>query len=141
MLAHLDVSCNSLTALPEEFGLAVCWSLRHLNLSHNRISQLPRALLHLRHLTELLFSSNGLIDSSLQQFGDLSQYWPSLNTLDFSFNEMRNVHILPNALGGFNPNTMRALKLEGNGIRFLSAQLIEGPAVGVLGALRDRMVR
>ena len=42
---------------------------------------------------------------------------------------------------GFNPNTMRALKLEGNGIRFLSAQLIEGPAVGVLAALRDRMVR
>ena len=139
MLAHLDISCNGITALPEQFGLAVCWSLKHLNVSNNRITQLPQGLLHLRQLTELLYSSNGLLDSSLQPFGDLSQYWPNLNTLDLSFNELRNVHFLPNALGGFSPHVMRALKLEGNGIRFLSASILEGPCGGILGALKDRM--
>lgn len=140
-LAHLDISCNGITALPEQFGLAVCWSLRYLNISHNKISHLPQGLLHLRHLTELLYSSNGLVDVSLQLFGDLSQYWPSLNTLDLSFNELRSVHHLPNALGGFSPNVLRALKLEGNGIRFLSTTVVEGPCSGLLAALRDRMIK
>ena len=110
-----------------------------VNLSNNRITQLPQALLHLRHLNELLFSSNGLQDSSFVQFGDLSQYWPALNTLDLSFNELRSVQTLPNALGGFSPNHLRALKLEGNGIRWLSASIVEGPSPNLLAALRDRM--
>ncbi|XP_043233812.1 uncharacterized protein LOC122387559 [Amphibalanus amphitrite] len=143
---RVNVSFNLITTLPVELPLRLP-HLQHLNLSHNRIKELPESIALFFHLEELNVSFNLLsalprnitnmrklcvLDISHNQFqrlpddiGDI----PGLQKLNASHNQLS---LLPTSLG--TSPSLDVLLVDGN--KFLST-IYEAGSDNVLAQLRE----
>ena len=101
-LSHLDISHNRLTDLPESFGLL--FHLRTIYLSHNRLRALPKSFVHLVKLEKIDLSYN-VLRQLVDDFGDME----SLSKLNVSNNKLKTI---PLSLG--NCPTLTLLLAGGN---------------------------
>ena len=79
-----------------------------LDLQHNELTEIPRCLLELPSLTELILSHNHLVE-----LPDVHEWSPGLTVLDLAFNELTN---LPNTIVA---PSIRTLNIGSNKFRFV----------------------
>ncbi|XP_023341290.1 leucine-rich repeat-containing protein 40 [Eurytemora carolleeae] len=127
-LQFLDLSNNKLQQLPEEMG-----ELKHLReivLSFNQLSSIPPSLCRCGKLETILIANNKIAQLDVEALSALGQ----LAVLDLQNNAIESV---PPELG--NLTQLRALQLEGNLFRMpRPAVLVQGTGA-VLSYLRDRI--
>ncbi|XP_055849821.1 leucine-rich repeat-containing protein 40 [Episyrphus balteatus] len=129
-LSRLDVSCNNLSDLPNEFGgLAM---LRELNIANNKFKHFPSCIYELQGLEILLARENQIekIDASNSGLGALKR----LATLDLRNN---NIEHVPPILG--NLKNITCLDIIGNRFRQPRHQVLEKGTDAVMSYLRDRI--
>lgn len=125
---RLDLSCG-LTELPREvFDLAD--TLEVLNLSGNRLSDLPHDLGRLRHL-KIVFGSNNAFTHLPEVLGDC----PALEMVGFKANRIAQVS------GAALPPRLRWLILTDNAIETLPDELGQRPAMQKLMLAGNRLAR
>ena len=148
-LKSLDLSRNLLSALPDEIGMLD--QLQQLNLQQNRLSSLPWSIGYLTSLVELQLGHN-----QINSIPDDISKCTALKTLDVRNNKLTalceglcdlKLHLIDaqnNDLRGLPPRlglmtSLRAITLEGNGIRTIRRELIEGPMSALLAFLITRL--
>lgn len=148
-LLSLNLSKNLITHLPDEIGMLD--QLQTLNLQQNRLTSLPWSLGYLTSLVELQLGHNQI--TSLPN--DISKC-TALLTLDIRNNRLEalpeglcdlklnlidaqnnNLRGLPPRLGLM--TSLRTITLEGNGMRTIRRELIEGPISHLLAFLVTRL--
>ncbi|XP_037947426.1 leucine-rich repeat-containing protein 40-like [Teleopsis dalmanni] len=129
-LAHINLSNNQLSVLPEEFG--VLNTLREVNFCNNHFKSIPNCLYNLPNLEIILMGSNRIqmIDATPQGLGGLKR----LATLDLSNNDISHV---PPILG--NLQNITSLDLIGNSFRQPRHQILAKGTASIMSYLRDRI--
>lgn len=72
-VTHLDLSSNKLTELPPSLDKMI--NLEYLNLSDNQLTSLPKSILHFEKLTSIVLHGNNFelkIDSANMNHSDLA---------------------------------------------------------------------
>ena len=123
---RLDLACG-LRAVPDEV-LALADTLEVLNLTGNRLTQLPHWLPRLRHL-RVLFASDNLFAELPEVVGDC----PALQVVGFKANQIAQVG------GAALPPQLRWLILTDNQIAELPAELGQRPALEKLMLAGNRL--
>jgi Leucine-rich repeat (LRR) protein len=148
-LINLNLSKNLLTSLPDEMGMLD--QLQSLNLQQNLLTSLPWSIGYLTSLVELQLGHNQLTSIP----NDISKC-TALLTLDIRNNKLEalpeglcdlklhlidaqnnNLKNLPPRLGLM--TSLRTITLEGNGMRTIRRELIEGPISHLLAYLVTRL--
>ncbi|XP_005186465.1 leucine-rich repeat-containing protein 40 isoform X1 [Musca domestica] len=129
-LSLVNLSCNSLQDLPEEFGVLV--TLRELNISNNRFETLPKCIYDLKGLEILLACDNRIksIDATSDGLGALKR----LAILDLRNNDIDHV---PPILG--NLKNITTLEIIGNPFKLPRHQTLERGTEAIMSYLRDRI--
>uniref|UniRef100_A0A1I8NUB6 Leucine-rich repeat-containing protein 40 n=1 Tax=Stomoxys calcitrans TaxID=35570 RepID=A0A1I8NUB6_STOCA len=129
-LSLVNLSCNSLQDLPEEFGVLI--TLRELNISNNRFEQLPKCIYELKGLEILLARDNRIkaIDATNEGLGALKR----LATVDLRNNDIEHV---PPILG--NLKNITTLEIIGNPFKLPRHQTLERGTEAIMSYLRDRI--
>ena len=156
-LRVLDVSNNGLSTEHAELLLEQAQTLRSLDLSKNALQNFPQNIQCAGSLRELAMSFNQIRQVSSQ---DLSKL-PQLESLDISNNKLTSAGFPLATLHGhrgcmfriinFSNNdlidvpyqygyleNLQSLQLQGNGIKSLRQQVINGPIEQLKQALRNR---
>ncbi|KAM7364317.1 leucine rich repeat containing flyers-cup isoform 2-T2 [Cochliomyia hominivorax] len=129
-LSMVNLSCNNLTTLPEEFG--VLNTLRELNIANNRFENLPNCVYELQGLEILLACDNRikLIDATNEGLGALKR----LAILDLRNNDIDHV---PPILG--NLKNITTLEIIGNPFKLPRHQTLQKGTDAIMTYLRDRI--
>jgi hypothetical protein len=125
-IRRLDLSCG-LSELPEEI-FALADTLEVLNLSGNRLRELPHQLTRL-HKLQVLFASDNDFEVLPEVLGDC----PALNMVGFKANRIAEVP------GAALPPALRWLTLTDNAIGRLPAELGQRPALQKLMLAGNRL--
>ena len=121
-LQHLNISHNRIKELPE--SIALFFHLEELNVSYNLLSSLPRNITNMRKLSVLDISHN-----QFQRLPDDIGAIPGLKKLNASHNQLS---LLPTSLGA--SPSLYVLLVDGN--KFLST-IYEAGSDAVLAQLRE----
>ncbi|XP_037091318.1 uncharacterized protein LOC119111616 [Pollicipes pollicipes] len=119
-LQHLNLSHNRIKELPE--SIALYFHLEELNVSYNLLESLPRNITNMRRLAVLDVSHN-----RFRQLPDDVGLIPGLRKLNASYNQLS---LLPTSLGS--SDSVRVLLVDGN--KFLST-IYEAGSDNVLAQL------
>ena len=129
-------------------------SLHYLDLSTNKIAQIPQSILRLPKLRTLMLSYNKLSDIEIL-WND--EYLPKLGIVEVSSNQLTNVSDevfcksslndlnlennnlskLPTVLGFMK---LLGLKIDGNPLKLIKRQVIEKGTVAIMDYLRNKHV-
>lgn len=129
-LTHLDLSCNMLTELPEDFHKLQ--SLMEINIVANRFPQIPGCLYQITSLEHILADENQITSIDVESLKSLS----SLSILSLKNNNINNV---PPELG--NLEHLKTLSIEGNLFRVPRQAILKKGTVAILEYLRSRIVQ
>jgi len=110
-LRKLDLSCNQINSIPNQFGELS--KLEELDLSYNNIGRLPALFGAFTQLKSLIIAYNSLKEIS-QNIGNLS----ALQYLDASYNQLKS---LPNALAQL--TNLQYLELSNNQLNQLPGNI------------------
>lgn len=117
VLEHLDLSDNQIAIFPSSALAQVGFTLRRLDLAHNRLEYLDAAMFHsISFLHELSLAHNGLTVLSDNTFSGLARLWfldLSYNMIKTNFKEL--FHNLPR---------LRQLSLAGTGLKVVPHLLL-----------------
>ncbi|GAB6032220.1 Leucine-rich repeat-containing protein 40 [Chamberlinius hualienensis] len=127
-LKFLDVSCNRLENLPDE--IVTLTQLREIWINGNKFVQIPSCVYKLKALEILLASDNNIEIIDVEGLNNLSM----LATLNLQNN---NIHSVPPELG--NLVQLRCLQLEGNPFRQPRTAILAKGTNFLLEYLRDRI--
>ncbi|XP_022095994.1 uncharacterized protein LOC110982117 [Acanthaster planci] len=126
---HLDVSFNLLHCLPSELPMRLP-HLAFLDLSHNRLTNLPESFALLFHLSTLLLHHN-VLQVLPESFVNLVK----LERLDLSHNALER---LPGGMGRM--ESLRKLKVSDNFLTTLPTSLGQSDCLEVILAVNNRCV-
>lgn len=128
-LRHLDLSTNKFTEVPK--SILLLKSVRTLYLAFNSIKSIDE-IWHKDHLPllEVLDVSN----NALQELSDDVYYKPALNFLNVENNSLTK---LPTLLGFMK---LSALKVDGNPLKLIKRTVIDKGTIALLDFLRTKHV-
>lgn len=120
-LTELKCDQNMLPAIPDIFGGPLVNTLVELDISGNRLRELPASICHLRLLARLLVQRNQLTALPLESVGGDSS----------TLSRLQHVDAAENNIASINPGTLRLpslseLWLKGNPIDRLELQKVDG---------------